>query len=858
MRTRAAVLATMFILIYSPILSTAEEHQEGIIITEIYVSPNNADYGGVDWNGDGEIGRYSNQFIEIYNSGESPIDIGGWWIDDAVSDGSPSCSIGFGTIVQPGDYVTFFRAQTGIELDYFEGDVVTISDSSRSVVDSVGYFGPETWMDSDYDIGNSSYGIPFGLNTDGTWSEVESGPTPGGPNDEPWQGTNHLQGSCYTVRDDTHSGSYVLQGRIVTMESQDSILEQGNILVSDGLITALWESAESPPEEAIGAPVIQTSGTIYPGFIDPHNHAKYNLIPLWDHGTDGWDNRYQWQSYSGYSDAKDIGCSISDPMAMRFAELRAIAGGNTAIQGSANTNTDSFDSILTRNIELYNFNKDSIHTKVTELESDYLGNHIKTGNSSGSLDAWFLHLAEGTDESSRAEFDILVQNDLLVGEIVIVHGTALTQQEFSLLGEAGGSLAWSPTSNLLLYGQTTNIASAKEEGVNIMIGPDWGPSGSKSSMHELKTADWWNRNVLENTFTDFELVQAISTNIVDAIGWSDYTGRIKVGLAADLVVLDTFEQDPYRNVILATDPDVRLVTVGGLPVYGDVDIMNAMTDEPEIIHGTGFSKAVDITYEGVPDANRNYSEMMEYLGECNEGKPVPLEHLFTMGDERYFDVLNRSITFQMGRTIDLWGDYYDITLDSNGHRVGGSVSMAGPLDSNFSNQIVPTEDPDQDFSLPQIFQTYGPIGATVAHPVQITDGIHLEECRSNASILGVEGVPEVPEGRQLVCGSIYIGTTQGSGCLETSSGDFCQFEISSAIAIPSHFCSENIPPEGVVCRDAWAFHVSLPEPTEPPAAESLSEDNGISGPLYWIAVVGLLGLIISSATVVITSWNKRT
>ena len=94
--------------------------------------------------------------------------------------------------------------------------MVTISDSSRSVVDSVGYFGPETWMDSNYDIGNSSYGIPFGLNSDGTWSEVESGPTPGGPNGEPWQGTNHLQGSCYTVRDDTHSGSYVLQGKVIT------------------------------------------------------------------------------------------------------------------------------------------------------------------------------------------------------------------------------------------------------------------------------------------------------------------------------------------------------------------------------------------------------------------------------------------------------------------------------------------------------------------------------------------------------------------------------------------------------------------------------------------------------------------
>ena len=108
---------------------------------------------------------------------------------------------------------------------------------------------------------------------------------------------------------------------------------------------------------------------------------------------------------------------------MRFAELRAIAGGNTAIQGSSNSNTDTFETMLARNIELYNFGKDYIWTKVTELESDYEGNHIKEGSSDGTLDAWFLHLAEGIDESSRAEFDILVQNDLLVEEIVVIHGT---------------------------------------------------------------------------------------------------------------------------------------------------------------------------------------------------------------------------------------------------------------------------------------------------------------------------------------------------------------------------------------------------------------------------------------------------
>ena len=272
----------------------------------------------------------------------------------------------------------------------------------------------------------------------------------------------------------------------------------------DGMIEAVWSASDESPAAAQGVMSIPTSGTIYPGFIDPHNHAKYNIIPLWDHGTDGWDNRYQWQAEDSYQDAKDVGCSLSDSSVMRFAELRAVAGGNTALQGSSTSHRDTFETMLARNIEFYNFGKDYIHTKVTELESDYSGQHIKDGNASGELDAWFLHLAEGIDESSRAEFDILVENDLLVGEVVIIHGTALTQNELSALGDVGGSLAWSPTSNMLLYGETTDIATAKAEGVNIMIGPDLAPSGSKSSMHELNIVDWWDENVLGDIITDYE------------------------------------------------------------------------------------------------------------------------------------------------------------------------------------------------------------------------------------------------------------------------------------------------------------------------------------------------------------------
>ena len=67
-----------------------------------------------------------------------------------------------------------------------------------------------------------------------------------------------------------------------------------------------------------------------------------------------------------------------------------------------------------------------------------------------------------------------------------------------------------------------------------------------------------------------------------------------------------------------------------------------------------------------------------------------------MGDERYFDVLNRSITFQMGRSIDLWGDYYDIALDSNGHRPGFGLHGRA-LGFQFLKPSRPDEDNNQDF-----------------------------------------------------------------------------------------------------------------------------------------------------------------
>ena len=128
----------------------------------------------------------------------------------------------------------------------------------------------------------------------------------------------------------------------------------------------------------------------------------------------------------------------------------------------------------------------------------------------GRYDAWMVHLAEGVRDadrrpgdpfSSRAEFATLKAKGLLTDMTVIIHGTALERSDFAEMRAAptirtdgvgdgrGAKLVWSPLSNLLLYGETTNVYDALAEGVLVSLGTDWTPSGSRTLLHELKVAD---------------------------------------------------------------------------------------------------------------------------------------------------------------------------------------------------------------------------------------------------------------------------------------------------------------------------------------------------------------------------------
>ena len=53
-----------------------------------------------------------------------------------------------------------------------------------------------------------------------------------------------------------------------------------------------------------------------------------------------------------------------------------------------------------------------------------------------------------------------------------------------------------------------------------------------------------------------------------------------MGRFADLLVIDRPDADPYSAVVRANAGDIRLVMLGGLPVYGDRALLSVLPDAP--------------------------------------------------------------------------------------------------------------------------------------------------------------------------------------------------------------------------------------------------------------------------------------
>lgn len=394
------------------------------------------------------------------------------------------------------------------------------------------------------------------------------------------------------------SAPFALRGTILT---PSTVIPDGLVVVERGRIRRVVES----PATLSGIRTIDTDGIILPGLIDLHNHILWSVFPRWK-ARGAFASRDAWieapvyvESYSQPQRAlsRAHGCDMN-----RFGEVRAIVGGVSSIIGSLRAGCSAG---LVRNLDHdpgFAGERDQRRAntlidvdRLSPAAAAALARRLRTG-AAGHL---FVHVAEGRadDPAPREEFARLVAYGLLTDRTVIVHGNGLGDAEFEAIGAAGAALIWSPRSNLELYGETTSITMAIDRSIPVALASDWSVTGSANLLEELRYASEWARRNLGEALDDRQLVE-MGTSVPAAIaGIADRVGSIGAGMYADLLVIRGARDDPYRAVVAARPSDVRLVTIGGEPVYGAWDLVRRLRSrwDVEDVEVCGARMALDTT-----------------------------------------------------------------------------------------------------------------------------------------------------------------------------------------------------------------------------------------------------------------------
>jgi 5-methylthioadenosine/S-adenosylhomocysteine deaminase len=401
--------------------------------------------------------------------------------------------------------------------------------------------------------------------------------------------------------DPANGGTFALRGRVVTMDQNRTVLDDGVVYVRDGGVLVVQPAAAAAPGGFPAAPT-QTGGTIYPGLIELHNHLSYNALQLWqvpklygDRGQWGRTPEYA-QAITGPMDV--IGRSPSLlPAVIRYVEAKCLVSGVTTSQGVAlfsNAGVRRYYRGIVRNVEqTKDPNLPAAATRIADVDAkSAIGFKAQLHKHHCCL----LHLAEGTDPSAHMHFESLHLQDgswALAASLAGIHCAALQPTDFDVLAEHHASMVWSPFSNFLLYGKTADVKAAKAAGVPIGIGSDWAPSGSKNLLGELKVAKWFSDSN-GGVFTDVELVAMATSTAASILGWDKQLGSLEKGKRADLLVLRGAAGDPYGQLIAATEREVQLVVINGTPRYGDTKTMASVEGSGELATIAGRHRKLNL------------------------------------------------------------------------------------------------------------------------------------------------------------------------------------------------------------------------------------------------------------------------
>jgi cytosine/adenosine deaminase-related metal-dependent hydrolase len=293
---------------------------------------------------------------------------------------------------------------------------------------------------------------------------------------------------------------------------------------------------------------------LLPGLINAHEHLHLNTIPPLE-STGHWRHAREWVSQVNQRRRTD---PVFESRVTAALDERLLIGGIKNLLSGVTTvaHHDPFYPLLgderfpTSVLGTYGWS----HSLYIDGDEQVRKSYLRTPPAW----PWIIHLAEGVDEEAADEFDRLDGLGCVGANTLIVHGIAMHRAQRVRLVDAASGLVWCPSSNLRLFGRTAEVGELVRRG-RVALGTDSRFSGSRDLLCELKTAR--EVSALEPGTLEF----LVTRDAAALLRLAD-RGALRSGCRADLLVL------PKAMALSEVSrADVRLVVLGGRPLYADAD-----------------------------------------------------------------------------------------------------------------------------------------------------------------------------------------------------------------------------------------------------------------------------------------------
>lgn len=337
--------------------------------------------------------------------------------------------------------------------------------------------------------------------------------------------------------------------------------------VERDLYTASGRIVDQPTSDALVVDLEDC--TIFPGLINAHDHLELNHYPR-SKFREVYDNAHQWgEDMNARLDSEPYKSLRAYPLEDKLfiGGLKNLLCGAMTVAHHGPPHKPIFRrDFPVRVLKQYGW----AHSLHFNTEQEVIESYRKTPKDW----PWFIHLAEGTDEVAKSEYQRLKALGCVGPNTVIVHGVGMTDEDIADAAPRVRGLVWCPSTNQYLLGKTLDKTLW---GKQIIIGSDSRLTAEGDWLDELRGSIYFGGS---DSYDLFHFMTHPSTLL--SLG---SVGKLETGYYADWYIRGDF---PVRD-------NIGLVVKDSIPQIGDPAIMAKFPHIQTVaVTLDGASKAIHI------------------------------------------------------------------------------------------------------------------------------------------------------------------------------------------------------------------------------------------------------------------------